>query len=117
MHHKHGFTLVEIAIVIFILGLMIAGLVGPFEVQMEARYRRETLDMMNDAADALYGYALTNRRLPCPDSDGDGLPNPAIRFYDQGECDLHSGQWVSPVVGTRRVTGGCLGQSIHLPGR
>ena len=76
MHHKHGFTLVEIAIVIFILGLMIAGLVGPFEVQMEARYRRETLDMMNDAADALYGYALTNRRLPCRDSDGDGLPNP-----------------------------------------
>ena len=71
-----GFTLVELAIVVFILGMLIAGLVGPVDVQLEARDRNRTRNVMEDVVEALYGFALTNLRLPCPDSDGDGLSNP-----------------------------------------
>jgi type II secretory pathway pseudopilin PulG len=80
-----GFTLVEITIVLFILGLLIAGLIGPLETQLEARDRQQTLDAMNEIAEALYGYALTNGRLPCPDSAGDGLENVTAGVCDQLE--------------------------------
>ena len=79
-----GFTLVELAIVVFILGMLIAGLVGPVDVQLEARDRNRTRNVMEDAMEALYGFALTNRRLPCPDSDGDGLSNPT---YDSTQAN------------------------------
>ena len=71
--YSRGFTLLEITVVLFILGLMIAGLFGPLETQLEARDRRQTQDTLQQLVDALYGYALTNRRLPCPDTNGDGL--------------------------------------------
>lgn len=73
---RSGFTLVELTIVLFIVGMLIAGLVGPVQVQLEARDRRATLADMEAAVEALYGFALTNRRLPCPDTDGDGIANP-----------------------------------------
>lgn len=73
-----GFTLLEIAIVLFIIGLLIAGLLGPLETQLEARDRRQTLETLNLITEALQGYAVINGRLPCPDTDGDGLPNPVF---------------------------------------
>lgn len=76
--HARGFTLLEMAIVLFILGLLIAGLIGPVEVQIEARDRYKTHALMEQVIEALYGFALTNRRLPCPDQDGDGMPDPAF---------------------------------------
>lgn len=71
-----GFTLVELAIVLFIVGMLVAGLVGPVQVQLEARDRRSTQSELDAVVEALYGFALTNRRLPCPDTDGDGIANP-----------------------------------------
>ena len=83
----HGFTLLEITVVLFIVGLMIAGLFGPLETQLEARDRRQTQESLQEIADALYGFALTNRRLPCPDTDGDGLSNPVFNAADPGTAD------------------------------
>ena len=110
-----GFTLVELAIVVFTLGMLIAGLVGPVDVQLEARDRNRTRNVMEDAMEALYGFALTNRRLPCPDSDGDGLSNPT---YDgtqaNAACDPVD-EGFSALGGTWRGSGRCLGQSVHVP--
>ncbi len=71
-----GFTLLELAVVLFVLGLLIAGLFGPLETQLEARDRRATETSLNQALEALYGFAVTHGRLPCPDTDGDGIANP-----------------------------------------
>ena len=71
-----GFTLIEMAVVLFIFGLLIAGVLGPLETQLKARDRRETIETMEEIIESLYGYAINNGRLPCPDTDGDGLPNP-----------------------------------------
>lgn len=73
-----GFTLIEIAVVLFIFGLLIAGLLGPLETQLEARDRAATIETMDQIIESLYGYAITNGRLPCPDTNGDGLPNPVF---------------------------------------
>lgn len=72
-----GFTLIEITIVLFIIGLMIAGLLGPLETQLEARDRAATIETMDQIIEALYGYAITNGRLPCPDNNGDGVEDAA----------------------------------------
>lgn len=69
-----GFTLVEIAVVLVIVGLMIGGLVTPLTVQLEQRKITETQKTLDEAKEALLGYALRNGYLPCPAvSAGNGL--------------------------------------------
>ncbi|MEZ5525720.1 MAG: prepilin-type N-terminal cleavage/methylation domain-containing protein [Pseudomonadales bacterium] len=73
---KHaGFTLVEIAIVMVIFGLIIGGLFGPMKTQLENLDRRETLDTIDNTRAAIIGFAIRNGRIPCPDTDNDGLEN------------------------------------------
>ncbi|MEG0881871.1 MAG: type II secretion system protein [Janthinobacterium sp.] len=61
-----GFSLIEIAIVLVIVGLMIGGLVTPLTVQLEQRKVAETQQALNEAKEALTGYALRYGYLPCP---------------------------------------------------
>lgn len=86
LHRARGLTLIEMAVVLMILGLIVAGLLGPLDTQLEARDRRETLAQLERARDALYGYAVTRGRLPCPDGDGDGLPNPSFDPADKASA-------------------------------
>ena len=71
-----GFTLIELAVVLLILGLLIAAFLGPLTAQLESRARAETRAAMSQAVEALYGFAVIQRRLPCADTDGDGLEQP-----------------------------------------
>lgn len=61
-----GFTLVEIAIVLVIVGLMVGGLLTPLTVQLEQRRVAETRRALEEAREALIGYALRFGYLPCP---------------------------------------------------
>lgn len=91
---SRGFTLLEITVVLLIIGLMIAGLFAPLETQLEARDRRQTQTLLEDVQAALYGHALTHGRLPCPDTDGDGLANPPFNPADpaaSGNCARNVG--------------------------
>lgn len=63
---RHGFTLVEMAVVLVVLGLLMTGLLGGVSVQMENRRLLETRNALEQAKEALIGYALANNRLPCP---------------------------------------------------
>ncbi|MES2117405.1 MAG: type II secretion system protein [Pseudomonadota bacterium] len=63
---QHGFTLVEIAIVLVIVGLMIGGLITPLSAQLEQRRVGDTQKALDDAREALVGFALRNGYLPCP---------------------------------------------------
>ena len=65
-HRQSGFTLVEIAIVLIIVGLMIGGLLTPLSMQLEQRKITETQKTMEDAREALTGFAIRNGYLPCP---------------------------------------------------
>jgi prepilin-type N-terminal cleavage/methylation domain-containing protein len=63
---QRGFSLIEIAIVLVIVGLMIGGLVTPLTVQLEQRKVAETQQALDEAKEALTGYALRYGYLPCP---------------------------------------------------
>lgn len=61
-----GFSLVEMAVVLVIVAIIIAGLVIPLSTQQEMRARQETDQTLSDIREALLGFAATNGRLPRP---------------------------------------------------
>lgn len=73
---SRGFTLTEIAIVLFIVALLLGSLMVPIAAQMEARDNADALTTMSEIREALIGYAASRAGkpfLPCPDTDGDGI--------------------------------------------
>ncbi|WP_229415627.1 type II secretion system protein [Pseudoduganella armeniaca] len=71
-HHRNersrGFTLVEVAIVLVVVGLLIGGLITPLSTQLEQRRVADTRRALEEARDALTGFAIRNGYLPCPPS-------------------------------------------------
>ena len=67
-----GFTLVELAVVLVIIGLIVGGLIRPLASQMEQARRADAEKALQQIHEALLGYAIVGQRLPCPDTDGDG---------------------------------------------
>ena len=65
-HHQQGFTLVEIAIVLVVVGLLIGGLITPLSTQLEQRRVADTQRAMEEVREALIGFAVRNGYLPCP---------------------------------------------------
>jgi len=63
-----GFTLIEMAMVLLIVGLLLGGLVPTISGQIERQRTSETGKQLNEIKEALIGYAVINGRLPCPAS-------------------------------------------------
>lgn len=79
---QHGFTLVELAMVLFVISLVIGGLLVPLASQLEARQRGEAQARLEEIREALIGYAVINGRLPCHTTEAD----PGAAAY--GEADV-----------------------------
>lgn len=90
INSSRGFTLVEMAVVLVIVGLLLTGLLLPLSAQIEQRDRTETERYLAEAKEALMGYALINKYLPCPDSKAvpDGLEDTRNA---SGDCPDHAG--------------------------
>lgn len=63
-----GFTLTEMAVVLMIVALLVASGMMTLSAQTEARNNDEAMRRINASVDAIIGFAITNRRLPCPAS-------------------------------------------------
>jgi type II secretory pathway pseudopilin PulG len=61
-----GFSLIEIAIVLFIVALLLGGLLPTVSSQIEQQRRAETRKQLDEIQQALIGYTVTYGRLPCP---------------------------------------------------
>jgi prepilin-type N-terminal cleavage/methylation domain-containing protein len=95
-----GFTLTELAIVMFIVALMISGMLMPLSAQQEIRARGETEKMLNDIREALNGYAMIKGYLPCPapvDLSTNGAE--ATRDPNTGVCPIRVGLLPSASLG------------------
>jgi len=95
--HQCGFTLVEMAVVLVIVGLLLGGLLVPLSVQRDLKDYGNTKLSLDQAKEALYGYALSHSAvdgkpyLPCPDTDQDGYENRAGADCDEDIGDLPTG--------------------------
>ncbi len=65
---QRGFTLVEMAVVLAIVGFLLVMGMYTLSAQSEQRAREDTQRVLEQAREALLGYAVANGRLPCPAS-------------------------------------------------
>ena len=70
-----GFTLVEIAVVLVIVGLLVGSFIGTFSSRIDTTRRDNTIKELEEIKRILMAYAFTKTppQLPCPDTNADGL--------------------------------------------
>ncbi len=98
--NQKGFTLVEMAIVLVIFGLVLSALLLPLRAQREQAAQAQTLNTLDNAKQALLGFAQANGRLPCPAtaaSQGIAAPNAS------GPCTVQQGFLPAATLGMQPV--------------
>ena len=65
-----AFTLLEVMLVMLVLAILMAGIAFPLAAQVALRRHEETRRILDEAREALLGFAATHGRLPCPASAG-----------------------------------------------
>lgn len=68
MHKQHGFTLLELGMVMLIMGLLLGGMLLPLSTELDRRNIADTDRQLEQIKEALLGFAAANGRLPCPAS-------------------------------------------------
>ncbi|MEN9461641.1 MAG: hypothetical protein RIS84_1661 [Pseudomonadota bacterium] len=80
-----GFTLVELAMSLLVIGLLMGTLILPVTGQLNARAISETEKTMDNIKEALIGYAVMNSKLPCPAAV---VSNPAANDFGTSQSIL-----------------------------
>lgn len=99
------------AVVLFIVVLLLGSLVVPFATQVEQRRIAETRKTLEEAKEALLGFAVSNRRLPCPDRiTGGAGSNDGQEDLLGNACAVSEGNlpWATLGVGTNDAWGNHL---------
>jgi len=73
--NSRGFTLIEIAIVMVIIGLLTGAGVSMMGMLTQRKHRNETTNYLRQVREALISYANINGTLPWADTDADGDQN------------------------------------------
>lgn len=63
---QRGFSLIELAIVMLVIGLLVGGLLAPLTAQIDQQNINETRKSLAEIREAIIGFAMVNGRLPCP---------------------------------------------------
>ena len=61
-----GFTLIELMIALLVLAVLATGLAIPLATQLQMRRMEEARRQLEEAAEAILGFAAAHGRLPCP---------------------------------------------------
>jgi prepilin-type N-terminal cleavage/methylation domain-containing protein len=85
---QKGFSLIEMAIVLVILGMLLGGMLMPLLSQREVSQRQATERQLQEIRNAIIGFAQINNRLPCPAVSGtNGIENRiGIGLPNAGNC-------------------------------
>jgi len=101
-----GFTLIELAIALFVIALLLGSLLVPLATQVEQRQIAETEKSIEQIKEALVGYAVANGYLPCPDvMSGTGANDGVEDVAANGKCRDSDGNlpWVTLGIGATDV--------------
>jgi prepilin-type N-terminal cleavage/methylation domain-containing protein len=63
-----GFTLLEVLVALVVVALLASGLAMPLATQLQQRRTEEARRQLDEAKEALLGFAAAHGRLPCPAS-------------------------------------------------
>lgn len=92
--HVRGFSLVEMAVVLVIFGLLLGALVLPLSGQLDAKKYSETRQDLENIKSALIGFAVLYGRLPCPSTISD--PTDANYGVEITPCTALTGEGFLP---------------------
>jgi prepilin-type N-terminal cleavage/methylation domain-containing protein len=112
---SQGFTLIEMAVAVFIIALLLGSILVPLTTQVEQRQISDTQKLLDEVKEALIGFALVNGYLPCPDktvAGGAGTENDGAEDVTAalGMCFTTEGNlpWVTLGVASTDVWGNRL---------
>lgn len=63
---QRGFTLIELALSLLIIGMILGAITVPFITQIKTRQYESTQKQLNETREAIMGFAAINGRLPRP---------------------------------------------------
>lgn len=66
MRRMRGFTLVELAVALAVIGLLLGMLIVPLNAQIDQQRINDTRKQLDLVTEAILGFAVANGRLPCP---------------------------------------------------
>ncbi len=75
IRNQQGFTLLEVAIVMIIIGVLTGGGITLMKILTERKARNATMTHLQQTRSALINFSVINGRLPFADNDGDGIEN------------------------------------------
>jgi|GEM_PF-2099285 len=84
---SHGFSLVEIAVVLVIVGLIVGGGVSSYNAFVDNAYQNSTDSKLIQTKRAILDYVKVNYYMPCPAADDSGDENRAAN----GTCTTVKG--------------------------
>ena len=120
-----GFTLVEIAIALFIITLLLGSILVPLTTQVEQRQVSDTQKVLEDIKEALIGHAVAKGYLPCPDRTSGGAgtandtANDGVEDYNTGTGICFSTTltgnvpWVTLNLGAMDIWGNRFRYRVH----
>lgn len=98
MQLSRGFSLVEMTVVLVIVALLLGSAIFTLSAQEEQRALAETRRRLDAASDAVIGFAIANRRLPCPAAGTNGTESLASgTAATGGPCSSNFGGFLPAV--------------------
>lgn len=96
-YFAQGFTLIELAMVLFILGLLLSSFLAPLAARVEQKERNDTEVQLKEIKDVLFGYVIRQGQFPCPDCRSDSEGTCVAADVDDGFEDRNLGECKSEV--------------------
>ena len=89
---QSGFTLIEIAVVLVMVGILVGSFIGSITNRIETTRRDNTKKQLEDIKTVLLGFASAYGRIPCPaDTTSNGLEQPDGGSDAATPCTLQHG--------------------------
>jgi prepilin-type N-terminal cleavage/methylation domain-containing protein len=89
--NTRGFTLIELAVAMFILVLLLGSILVPLTTQVEQRQISDTQKTLEEIKEAITGFAIANKYLPCPDITAGVNSNDGVEDVTGTNCTSAEG--------------------------
>ena len=87
MKRFRGFSLIEMAVALFVITLLLGSILVPLQTQVERSKYDETRRILEQAREALLGYVAANGYFPCPaDGASNGQEAAGFDHSASGSC-------------------------------
>lgn len=99
MKAPRGFTILELTISLFVIALLLGSILIPLQTQVQERKIDESKRLLEQAQEALLGYAAANGYFPCPADGASNRQEASGTNHTTGYCPVWYGYLPAAVLG------------------